>query len=181
MNNQELERLRKIYPLFKMEVSEKRSIEGNEILEVDMDRGHAFHPWLTKCGRLDHEAERHLDLEHCKKYVANQLKKQYPNLHISLYIGRADILVSVWVDRDDRGAEAIGHVQLFDANFKDTMTYWEQEAILAKQDGFFFCSGHKKAEPKSEYGYFHFAGEYCKKYGEENPKSRKAAARETYI
>ena len=180
MDIKELKRLRMIYPLFDIKVDDSLSIEENEILDVEISKGHAFHPWVTKQGRLDREAAAYLNSEHCKKHVATQLKVQYPNLHTSLYIGRADILVSVWVDRNDRDAEAIGHVQLYDPNFKDIMTHWEQEAALAKQDGFFFCSGHRKAEPKSEYGYFHFAGSYCKQYGEENPESRKAAARENY-
>lgn len=180
MDNKELVRLRKIYPLFELKVSDKLSIEGGEILEVIISRGHSFHSWLTKRGRLDHESERMLDLEHCKKYVAEELHKQYPDLHSSPYIGRADLLVSVWADRDGRDAEAIGHIQLFAPNFREQMLQWQEEARIAKKEGWFFCSGHSRAEKREDGYWFHFAGSYCKQYGDENPEARRAAARETY-
>jgi len=107
-------------------------------------------------------------------------RDQYPDLWISCYPAKDGITLSVWVRRDNRDHEAIGNVSITDLNLRATLEGWQTESHIAKQGGWFFCSGHVAAEPRTEYGYFHFAGNYCKKYGEENPESKREATRETY-
>jgi hypothetical protein len=115
-----------------------------------------------------------------QKSMGHALMSIYPDLYIGIYAGKDGVMVSVWVKRERGDAEAIGTLDIVSGDLHPTLLKWQKEAEKSKQDGWFFCSGHVKAEPKSEWGYFHFAGNYCRQYGEENPESRRAAARETY-
>ena len=54
------------------------------------------------------------------------------------------------------------------------------EAAQAKQQGWFFCTGHNRAEEQHDGQYFYFAGKYCKAWGDEHPDHRQAAAQERY-
>ncbi len=168
----EFERLKMLYPLFQFEFDGKH-------LTVQTSGNSSYHTTIEN-GRVDHDSMRHLDHDHMQKVMSQSLMELYPDLHISVYASKDGANASVWIDRDGRDAEAIGHVDILDVLLHPTLASWQKEALQAKQEGWFFCSGHTKAEPKAEWGYFHFAGNYCKRYGEENPESRKAAARETY-
>lgn len=84
------------------------------------------------------------------------------------------------MNRNGDDAESIGLLEITLQNLHARLQEWQNEAKKAKQDGYFFCSGHVRAEPKSSFDYYHFAGNYCKEWGNKHPELRKAAAREAY-
>ncbi len=170
----EFKRLQSIYPLFKFE------LDGSH-LTVTFNEGSTFQPSINN-GRLDHEATRYLDNAHMQKTISQDLMKIYPDLYISTYASKDGCFISVWVKRNNDDAESVGEhmLNLCSVELHNTLQKWQFEAKKAKQDNWFYCSGHCKAEPKSEYGYFYFAGRYCKQYGIENPNHKLEAGRETY-
>lgn len=176
LNQKELERLQKVYPLFKF------SLEG-KVLNVQTSKGSSFNPWM-KNGRIEHEATMHLDRDHMQKSMSITLMKLYPDLYIHVYPSKNGCEVSVWVNRPRDGesddAESIGTLDICSNYLHRNLLHWQKESYLAKQEGWFFCSGHSRAEMKTEGHYFHFAGNYCKQWGEEHPADRLAAMRETY-
>lgn len=174
----ELLRLRKIYPLFEFEENTNKESVNNLI--INMSRGHSFHCSIGEGGKLDHEAELHLEHDHMEKSIGHEFMKRYPDLYISPYANRTGIMLSIWVKRDGRDAESIGSLDMLNPTLTETLDNLQKEAHAAKQEGMFFCSGHKRAEPKKDGWYFHFAGSYCKEYGDEHPEQRKEAARENY-
>jgi hypothetical protein len=94
---------------------------------------------------------------------------QYPNLYIS-EDGHA-----VWVLRDGRDAESMGY-EVTKADYSAL----NEEAGKALQEDWFYCSGCHTAKPRSEYSFFHFAGNYCKDCKEANPTRYVRAMSETY-
>lgn len=172
-NKKEVARLEKCYPLFKFE------LKDDSLLEIHFTKNHSFSPRLEN-GRLDWDSERQLDNEHMQASIKQQLMGIYPHLYLNAYAHRNGLTISAWVNRNNKDVESIRSIEITSLNLHETLKQWNDEAQKAKQDGWFFCSGHLKAEPKTEYGYFHFAGQYCKRFGDENPTARKRAAQENY-
>lgn len=173
----ELNRLRKIYPLFTFDEETKESVNN---LIIGISSGHKFYCSLEEGGKLGREAESHLEHDHMEKSIRHEFMKRYPDLVVSPYANRNGIMLSIWVKRGERDAESIGSLDMLNPTLTETLDNLQLEAHSAKQEGMFFCSGHKRAEPKKDGWYFHFAGNYCKEYGDEHPEQRKEAAREIY-
>ena len=176
LNQREFVRIQQIYPLFKME-------RKGKYLTVHTGRNSSFCPWLVD-GHLEHQDTLYLDHAYMERSMSNDLMKIYPDLFIHVYASKNGCQASVWINRLREGepddAESIGELDILTPGLHTVLTKWQKEAAKAKQENWFFCSGHSKAEPMSKYGYFHFAGKYCKAFGDENPNSRKAAANENY-
>ena len=114
--------------------------------------------------------------ERQKVFMENQAK--YPNLWF--YVDQYTLEVrDAWVNRSNRDAESLG---VSPETFKDPilLEHLNAEAGRALQEGWFFCTGCSEAHPKEEYGYFYFAGSYCKKHAVEHPEHRRQAALESY-
>ncbi len=180
LNKQEFERLKKQYPLFKFEILDKLNGSGTETMRVSYSGGSSQCFWLTQYGTFPNDNYETLNHEHMEKSLAKQLGEKYPDLHFWINGHKDGISVHVSVNRGDREGTGIGGIDLTNEKSHATMNYWQSEALKSKQDGYFFCSGHQKAEPKEDYCYFYFMGDYCKKYAEENPEHRQMAARERY-
>lgn len=120
--------------------------------------------------------------EHGIESISEGLTKIYPHLRFYVLLGTAGADVKCWVVRNGRSGEGFSRdlPPLHDPELHIALTLCEQEAVKALQDGWFLCTGHNRAEQKQPGWYFHFAGEYCKEYGDANPKHRETAARETY-
>ena len=180
LNKRELERLQKCYPLFTFEL-EKNGINN---LTVHYSKTNKLHTSIEN-GHLFKGSAEYLEHEHLQKSLSKAFMLRYPDLYISVYCSKDDCNVSVWVNRpNEQGeaddAESIDNISITNIYLHKWLADCQIEAKKAKQDGWFFCSGHKLAEPKEEYGYFYFAGNYCKKYGETNSEHRRMAARENY-
>jgi len=171
-DEREFERLKMLYPLFQFKK------DGEHCVAILSDTH--FQHFTIENGRVENDIERSLDHEHMEKSMSQALMKLYPDLYISVFAGRDGALASVWVKRDGRDAEAVGSVDVISKDLHQTLQRWQEEAGKAKRRGWFFCTGHKRAEPESDYGYFYFAGSYCKQWGNEHPEHRVKAARETY-
>lgn len=90
--------------------------------------------------------------------------------------------LSLWVRRGERDGEAIGRTFPLPLN-QDDINWIRQankEAEKANQPDWFYCTRCKKAYPRTEYGYFYFAGNYCKQCKVDDPAHFKMACRETY-
>ncbi len=176
-NVRELERFRQIYPMLKFE------LDGIH-LTVQMGANSSYHTTMEQ-GRVDHESTMYIEKDNMQLTMSHSLMARYPDLYISINAGKDGCLASVWINRpNDKGeaddAEGMGHLDVVEADFHTTLRKWQKEAKKAKQKGWFFCTGHVRAEPMSEYGYFYFAGKFCKQYGIDNPEHNKMAGRETY-
>jgi hypothetical protein len=99
-----------------------------------------------------------------------ELAEKYPNIYIS------EDMRAVWVCRDGRDAEAMRNGELTN----ELLASLNDEAAKAKQDGWFYCSKCHTAKPRSEYGFFYFAGNYCKDCQTANPDLYRRAMAETY-
>jgi len=169
---EEYNRLQMLYPLFDF-------FRDGEHVTAVMSNNSSYH-FTIKHGRLDHESSMHLDRDHLRKSMSRQLMSIYQSLYISIYPDRENTKAHVWIKRDGRDSEAIGNIDVLSPYFHKTLERWDLQASQALEDGWFFCSGHQTAEPRSEFGYFHFAGNYCKEWAEAHPEAAKEAARETY-
>jgi hypothetical protein len=172
-----LDRLRGMYPLFDFSM---RVENGRYMVTATLSESSSFYFQLNASGRVPHEALQSLDKDHMEKSISTTLMKRYPDLYIYTFSDKNDIEITAWVKRENQSREAIGSILLIDPNIINTLNEWQDQAQKAKQDGMFFCSGHQRAEPKTDWGYFHFAGQYCKQYGNENPESIRSASTETY-
>jgi hypothetical protein len=116
------------------------------------------------------------DIEHKQLKVDLKLQERYPHLYFfvdtSYWRGLPD---HIWVRRKNQGGEAIVCREFS----HEILGYWEEQARLATQDGWFFCTGHNRAE-EGKRAWFHFAGSYCEEYGKEHPEKRREAERESY-
>jgi len=172
MDTTELERLRKLYPLFRFEQQ-----DDDDYIQVHFSEYSSR--WLKlKDGRIDSKILEDIDRRHAEKFTSQSLMSLYPDLRISVCINGT--YAYVWVKRDDRDAESIGHVELVSSNLHETLGKWQDEARKAKREGYFMCSGHQRAEPVEEFDFFYFAGKYCRQYAEEDPKLKEMAQAETY-
>jgi hypothetical protein len=172
-NIEELNRLRKIYPLFDIDMEK----DGHAVAHLSHGSMQYF---VIENGRIDREISQSLDKDHMEKSISQELMKLYPDLHIGTYANKDGISVSVWISRDNRDAESVGEISVTSPELHETLKNWQKEAHQAKQNGWFFCTGHEKAELRTKGCYFHFAGNYCEQWGNEHPDSRKAAANQNY-
>ena len=175
-NQREFERFQRIYPLFKFEWQEGKTVNN---VTVTFSKSHSY-CFAIEYGRASKGTEDLLDREHSETSIEKALMQMYPDLYISAHIHRDGVMLGVWVNRNNDDAEAIGNLNLASPSSHTTLRKWQKESKTAKQKDYFFCSGHVRAEPKSDYGYYHFAGNYCKQWGDEHPEARRAAGRETY-
>ena len=175
-NKKELEHLEKLYPLFNIE--HQWSERGDISLILNLHHNSSLHTNITsgKCVTSSQE----LDHMHLVLSLEKKLMSLYPDLQVGVYPSRDSIDVTCWVLRDGSGHEAIGNIDILDCYLPSTLGQWQIEAKASKLPNWFFCSGHKRAEPIISYGYFHFAGNYCKEWGNEHQEDRAAAQRETY-
>ena len=176
-NQQKLIQLRKQYPLFKIEY------DGKKVLTFHTWKNSSYSCWLENC-QIDRESIALLNKDHMEKTLSLDLMKLYPNLYIHVYSSRDGCGISVWVNRlldgEPDDAEAIGNINIIDKYLHKTLHDWNLEANQAKRHGWFFCTGHQCAELESNYGYFYFAGKYCKEWGKTHPEELRRAAMETY-
>jgi len=103
-------------------------------------------------------------------------KKEYITKYENLFIQVIDEHWGVWVKRGGRSGESICYYKPTDAELE----VMNAEAGKALQEKWFYCSRCKKAYPRTEYGYFYFAGSYCLKCKEERPDHYKMAMSERY-
>lgn len=182
----ELKRLQSLYPLFKFKPNELQIIgRDSKTLYVDvmLTRSSSISIEFNEYRLLEpHDVERKLDNEHMKQSMINEFMKQYPDLYIGLYESREGIYLSAWVKQENRDGSAITSpgIQITSQQLHFQLSKWQDEAHKSNEPNMFYCSGHNRAESKSEYGYFCFAGTYCKQFGIENPEHLKMAGRETY-
>lgn len=135
------------------------------------------------------QRERELTEWHGIVATRERLMLVYPDLWIALYNGIEGYDVYIWVKRTwpdstkERDGEAIRQgdaLYLDDPSLHQTLAAAQEQAALARQDGWFYCTGHARAEKREEGHWFHFAGQFCKEYGEEKPNARAAAGQERY-
>ena len=175
-NKKELEHLKSLYPL--LDIKHEWTERGDLKLIIHTGQNSSLHTGITegRCNTPTHDLDRyHLILSQEK-----QLMSLYPDLQIGIFQSRNYIDVSCWVLRDGSGHEAIGSIDILDTELHQTLSHWQIEAKASKLPNWFFCSGHKRAEPITSYGYFHFAGNYCNEWGDQHQEDRAAAQRETY-
>lgn len=117
------------------------------------------------------------DIEHEQLRIDLKLQEMYPHLYFFVDSSYSKGLPDhIWVRRKNQGGEAIvsrGELS------HEVLAHWEEQARLATQNGWFFCTGHNRAE-KGQRAFFHFAGSYCEEYGNEHPEKRREAERESY-
>jgi hypothetical protein len=176
ISEQDQERLRKVYPLLEFDFS-------NPLCAIARYGDQSF-------GLDDNYSLREQKLTEWHQQIATEtrLRVLYPDLWISIYEGIHGYAVSVWVKRSTvtgawRDAEAFGQtgmLYLDDPALHPTLVRYQEQAALAKQDGWFLCSGHDRAEKREDGMWFHFAGKYCKQYGDEHPGKHAAARNENY-
>jgi len=172
-DKKELERLKKAYPLFTF------CLDDNNYLTVVIGKGSKYCT-IIKDGHIDKVSTLYIDKDHMEASISRDLMLIYPDLYIHAYSNKTGLATYVWVQRNNRDHESIGAVSITDSDFHKKLSNWQVESKKAKQDSWFFCTGHQKAEPIGDYGFFHFAGKYCKGWGDEHPEAREAASRETY-
>lgn len=135
------------------------------------------------------QRERELAEWHRQIATQERLMKMYPDLWIAVSEYVEGYSLFVWIKRiwpgstEERDAEAIRHtgaLYLDDPSLHQTLAAAQEQAALAKQDGWFYCTGHGRAEKREEGHWFHFAGRFCVEYGKENPQARTAAGQERY-
>ena len=112
--------------------------------------------------------------------MSQQLMKLYPDLYISVHTGKDGGDITVQVNRNGNDGEAIGEINLTSPDLHTLLSKWQDEALMAKRKGYFFCTGHVRHEKCHEGQYFHFAGNYCKEWGDQYPEERKAALNQNY-
>lgn len=187
ITRQERARLERLYPLLVLDFLPENKY-GIEAVRFRPRTRYPSSSWgcVIKQGRVQ-DAHR-LDDEHMKLKIADGLMLHYPHLFISASTTRDGVHLTAWtrMEREHEGVTypdddtAIGSVALDDPELHATLQRWEVEATRAAAEGWFYCSGHGRAEQQHEGQWFHFAGRYCKTYGEEHPGQRQEAARETY-
>lgn len=171
----EYQRLKAIYPLFEWTWDAESRACRWRMNSVSSSVA------LDEYGRPKYrDSESSLRHYHCEATIKKQFSEQYPHLYFGISVGKDGVRVDVYVFRNDRDGEPMGHKNICDSFLHDWLGQKESESIKAKQDGFFYCCGHNRVEKRAEGGYFWFAGRYCKEYGDENPKHRSDASRETY-
>jgi len=172
----EKDRLQRMYPRFKFTFDDRGfarvAIAPNASINIASD----------EYGRLPWDAGSRLDHCHMTASIQHRLMKIYPYLYISVSSAHDGISLSVWVKRDDRDAEAMSlpNSDLDASDIHFNLFALNDQARRAKQDGWFYCTGHQRPEPKDEYGFFYFAARYCTRWGEEHPEVRTQAANERY-
>ena len=111
-----------------------------------------------------------------ERMVFHAIVAAYPNLYPGI---DSDLQVrSLWVNRNGRDHESLDNSA---SGFsEEQLIVWNEEAGKALQDGWFFCSGHKRAEELKPGKWSYFAGNYCREYGIEHPDVLAMAKSERY-
>ena len=178
--NATLEELQARWPLFKYH--ETKNFYGDEP---------QFTVWLSPrnendngststsvSGTIDEKQIEALDGYHARLQTLNLYHAKFPNLwfYIDQYTYR---ITGAYVRRDGRDGEGIS---VHGDALRDPLMldHLNAEAGKALQDGWFWCSNCDVAKPESEYGYFHFAGKYCRSCRDKNPQKYKEARSESY-
>lgn len=175
ISKQELERLRKVYPLFKFE---ERN-EGENIQVILNDRG-TCSLYMKVISPIKVDREDDLVKEHMTVSITKRLSEHYPDLYFAAHIDKLSVCISVWVREGDRESVGITSLDILDPELHDKLSIFQAHAEKSKQDGYFFCTGHQRAEPKEDYCFRHFLGQYCNQYAEEHPEVLSRARRENY-
>jgi hypothetical protein len=173
-NIESVEHLKRVYPLLSFEL-----LSEKEYIIVKTGANSSYNCPIQN-GNIDTLSRLYLDHYHLELSLSHNLMSIYPDLYIHVYVGKDSCNVTCWVNRDNRDHESIGEIDILDETLHEILKTWQSEAKYSKQDGYFFCSGHKMAELKSNYGFFYFAGNYCKQYGIDHPDLVKKAANESY-
>lgn len=109
--------------------------------------------------------------------VWQQLMILFPNLYF--YVHGDEI--GMWIRRDGKDGESVGHTTIDPGGLHFAeIGKLNLKAGFARQDDWFWCSRCRDAKPRTEYGYFYFAGNYCKTCQVENPEHYKKAQAESY-
>ena len=127
---------------------------------------------------IDERQVNVLDDYHKRLRIRNAYHEKYPNLWF--YIDQTTSKVTgVWVRRDGRDGEGIG---VYGDALQDPvmLEHLNIEAGKALQDGWFWCSRCDEPKPDKDYGYYFFAGKYCKACQMANPKHYREAMSESY-
>lgn len=140
--------------------------------------------WVENDDDLSANTIEWLDRKHEQLKVFLEYMQKYPNLYFAITQTPPHVPDAVWVrhtlpdgtERDGTGM-LYGKDELRDPIILDHLNY---QAGKARQEGYFWCSGCDEVHPQEEYAYFYFAGEYCKKFKEENPDHYRMAKNESY-
>jgi len=166
-NSEVIATLKEKFPLFRYED------HGNHVtVFVDTSSSMGVYNGEITPGHLLNFEREHARLEARKKW-----NDKYPNLffHIDAYTLQP---TSLYVLRDGRDGEAISGCHFPMQEYE--LTHLNEQAGLALQPDMFFCTDCWKAYPRSEFGFFHFAGNYCKKCEAADPEAAERARNERY-
>lgn len=161
-----LEQLKSKFPLFTFALHEN----GNYSVKYGT---------TSRCFSKDTYSLEALTNWHALASTGQLLNWAYSNLRITVSSLSEGYVVNVWTLKDETG---MVHPKLLLGNpdLHNQLTKLNTEARMASADGWFYCSGHGRAERKVGNEYCWFAGKYCEEYGLENPQHRKDAESETY-
>ena len=174
----DLKRLKELYPLFSFELKNITVSSGTEPRLLISYKNRTMHEDPTRYNLWQNEITNW----HAIESTANALMLRFPHLYISVAVFPTGIFLYVWIKRDDRSGEAFQHAPLMlGTSFtEESLCNMEKEAETSTPEGWFYCTGHSKAEVKGSGMYSWFAGSYCADYGKEHPKHLKEALAETY-
>lgn len=133
--------------------------------------------WIKeKFDRIDKVIQEHLIVS-----LKKELNRMYPNLYFGIYISKTTISISVWVMVDGRDGTSTGKsFVITQVDLHERLKLLNEEAHKSKQEGWFFCTGHGRAEQIEEYDYWCFTGKFCKQFSEEFPEQKRSALNERY-
>ena len=190
LTDERLDQLRFQFPYLRFE-REVQRIEtdfasiGDHYLRYGPDRPGqdgmtSSHTTHARHGHFSH-AEPQMRIANVEGAIDAKIRARHPALWVSAHIHKDGISLGIWVARDGRDHEAIdGNLDFGSAGSEEKLARYGEEAARALADGWFFCTGHGRAEQVAEGRWGHFAGSYCAEWGVEHPESRSAAAREDY-
>lgn len=123
-------------------------------------------------------------------YPRTKEEQEIMNRYPHLFIFCSQNLIHMWVAneymgeiRDTTSIPDPLPLHAYQSNNQETiqkLEYYNEEARKSKQEGWFLCTGHRKAEPMENFSFFHCAGWYCKEWAALYPKQRLAAIQESY-
>jgi hypothetical protein len=172
--DKERSRMEKLFPLFTFHWTED-------------EKGHGCYAQMGRSKQYlsgDHRRmEEALTTAHRLQSIEADLSKSYPSLIFLALESHASVRIDTWVKAKSSGGcgtGALSRLSLAQPDLHTILANLNAEAEKSLQDGWFYCSGHERAEPQDNYSYFYFTGKYCKEYAEANPSHQRAAGRETY-
>jgi hypothetical protein len=176
----DIQSLKERWPLFEFKVEARRLLPDSAMVKAGSDtlltvylnpqRGESspsiiywFMPNPDQCSELDKE---HKLLE-----IRTKWGVRYP--HLYFWINRDTMQpVGAWVIRNGFDRESVGK---FDIQY---LYHYEEQAKLAIQPGWFYCTHCQKAYSQESYGYYYFSDVRCKDCA--NPAWLKSAREESY-